>query len=235
MSTTFINWILDGFWAISDWFYDAYQVADDWGWPWSLISAVFFHLYDAFRDMAINFAYFGFWIMDISDKIRTIITFDNVYAYLKSYLDAGMAAWEWVESSWLNVWDIIDRWWEVNGIAFLDMLEAVRDWTTEQLGYLEGALNELEARLDNLNLEFPDITGLLSWFTDWWGNILLNLDTWWQDRLEDIQGLIDSAFIVRESYWQGWQELSGPVVEFFADPLEWLWARFTDWFLGPEE
>jgi len=25
------------------------------------------------------------------------------------------------------------------------------------------------------------------------------------------------------------------VLEFFTDPLEWLWVRFTDWFLGPEE
>ena len=61
------------------------------------------------------------------------------------------------------------------------------------------------------------------------------LTTWWNSRLEDIQGLINSAFTIREGLWTGWQDWRDKVVEFFTDPLEWLLAKFTDWFLGPEE
>jgi len=234
MSTTFIDWIIDGLWDIADWFYDAYQTASDWGWPWSLISAVFFHLYDSFRDMAISFAYFGFWILDVSDKILAMLTFDNVYYYLKSYLDAAMDAWAWVESSWLNVWDIVDVWWTVTGAEVLDQLGVIQDWTAQQLSYLETAILELQAAIDNLDLELPDVTVILDWFANWWSNILEHLNTWWLGRLLDIQALIDSAFILRETYWQGWQDLRDTVFEFFSDPLVWLWTRFTDWFLGPE-
>ncbi|KKK66018.1 hypothetical protein LCGC14_2968300, partial [marine sediment metagenome] len=60
------------------------------------------------------------------------------------------------------------------------------------------------------------------------------LTTWWNERLADVAGLIDSAFTIREGLWDGWQDVRGAVLEFFSDPLEWLWSKFTDWFLGPE-
>ena len=55
------------------------------------------------------------------------------------------------------------------------------------------------------------------------GNILLVVNNWWRDRLLDVQGLINSAFVTRDSLWSGWQDLRDKVTEFFSDPEEWLY------------
>ena len=49
------------------------------------------------------------------------------------------------------------------------------------------------------------------------------LTTWWSSRLTDIQNLINSAFLIRQSFWEGWQDWRGKVTEFFTDPEEWLY------------
>ena len=50
----------------------------------------------------------------------------------------------------------------------------------------------------------------------------------------DVESLINSAFTERERYWSGWQDMRDKVIEFFANPFDYLWSRFADWFLGPE-
>ena len=69
----------------------------------------------------------------------------------------------------------------------------------------------------------PDITEIQAWFTDWTGNVTSVINTWWTSTMWEVQELINSAFIVRESLWSGWQDLRDKVTEFFTDPEDWLY------------
>ena len=51
---------------------------------------------------------------------------------------------------------------------------------------------------------------------------------------EASMSLINSAFTERETFWSGWSDFRDQVSLFFSDPLGWLEAKFTDWFLGAE-
>jgi len=64
--------------------------------------------------------------------------------------------------------------------------------------------------------------------------VLSFVNTWWSGAVLQVQGLINTAFLERDSWWAGWQDWRDQVAEFFTNPLEFLLNRFTDWFLGPE-
>ncbi|GAI90757.1 unnamed protein product, partial [marine sediment metagenome] len=96
--------------------------------------------------------------------------------------------------------------------------------------------------------ELKDILdSTISYLTDWWNTEFQEL----RDIAEavtyfftvtlptlasklDVRDLIDSAIEELRPFIEGWQEIKDSVLEFFVDPLEWLWTRFTNWFLGPE-
>ena len=66
--------------------------------------------------------------------------------------------------------------------------------------------------------------GLFVRARDVWNTITGNLGEWWRTQL----ALLNETF--------GWvQDFRDRLEEFFTDPVEFLWARFTDWFLGREE
>ncbi|GAH69681.1 unnamed protein product, partial [marine sediment metagenome] len=66
--------------------------------------------------------------------------------------------------------------------------------------------------------------GLFVKIKDVWNTITGNLEKWWKTQL----ALLNETF--------GWvQDFRDGLGEFFPNPLEFLWNRFIDWFLGPEE
>lgn len=83
-----------------------------------------------------------------------------------------------------------------------------------------GLLNDLEdlrANWSNFwSVTFPTLVSL-TW-----------LATWWTSTMRDVLDLIDSAFTLRDSLWAGWQEIRDTVLEFFSDPLKFLYDRLED-------
>jgi len=174
------------------------------------------------------------WYEDAVDLIREILTWQTIRGFIRSWLDGIETAIAWFSDWWFEVGQRIDSWW-------------ADTWSTVQdaIDLATRGLEDLEAEWDNFwEVTFPDIlddiAGLKSEWDSFWTVTFPTLVSfswlgiWWSSRVQEVQNLIDSAFTIRESLWTGWQDMRDQVIDFFTDPLEWLWGRFTDWFLGPE-
>jgi hypothetical protein len=199
-------------WDIASIIAEIYAVTSGWITPFNLISRPFYTLYFIVQNIALKVLDFNIWVTNIASQVLTFISWNNLTSWFSKYLDMIIYAWNWVVKWWDNVWYRINAWWE--GI-----------WPTIQ-GWISSATQGL--------------SGLLADFLNFTKNILPTLMTvaqWtllWPLKLLEITGLIDSAFLTREGFWKGWQEVRDNVIGFITNPLDFLLDKFSDWFLGKE-
>lgn len=156
---------------------------------------------------------FGTEIDHIIVAIKAFINWDNLLAWFKDWGDKILEAWNWVTSAITNILAAIGDWW-------LEVQETVKGWIAIAV---EGLAPLLEAWDNFWTVIFPTLVSF-TW-----------LGTWWDSRLLDIQGLIDTAFAIRKSWWEGWQDIRDTVIEFFTNPLNWLVTRIEVWFWEEEQ
>lgn len=231
---SFLNWIVEDLNEVGSFFYSIYLEVKDWVWP-------FYHAASLFRSVAMRFFYlaedfydFGEWAYSVVDDLRDILTWSNIRSLIRSWLPDLEDLVDWWDWWWVWVGQEIDDWWwytkntvqgwiDIATQGFDELVTAWSDFWNITWPNLLAITNSLSAAWDNFwSITFPTLVSF-TWLT-----------TWWDSRLADISGLIDTAFTLREGLWSGWQEVKDSVIEFFADPWEWLLTKFTDWFLGPE-
>jgi len=107
--------------------------------------------------------------------------------------------------------------------TFNTLISDVRLWTTAQINNARDFLTILMGDLENwtqaqINTIQATLTTLIDWpaLTSW-------VTTWWSDRVIEVGAWINSAFIERESFWAGWQDIRDKVFEFFDDPEQFLY------------
>ena len=109
------------------------------------------------------------------------------------------------------------------------MFDWIIDWVLSLWSSLTAWVNSLiNSVYDYISSVWSNITAwvssLLGNITAWVNSLIADLDSWWRTQLV----LLNETF--------GWVlDFRDAIVEFFTDPLEFIWTRFTDWFLGPEE
>ena len=231
----FLDRIIDYILDIASFFLDLSHEVRDWG-SWARWGADFIlDVADAFAHLAYRFEEFNDWVEYVADMVEDILNLSEIRLALKTWLDYATWAWNWIKDAWTNVRAILDDWWAtvipiIQGLivkateGLADLIAAWDEfWKITFPGWV-GKLENLKAAWDNFwTVTFPTLVSF-TWLT-----------TWWNDRLLYVQGLIDSAFGLREPFWAGWQDIRDKVFEFFTDPVEFVWTRFTNWFLGPEE
>jgi phage-related protein len=230
----FMTWIIDALNDASAWLYEIYLDVYGWVWPFYYTANWFYYLCDVFNTLAWAFYYFSSWVDDISTRIENFLSWDTIWGYITSYIPNIEDIRDWFYNWWGNVWDAIDDWWST-------VQDTVHGWIDTAVQGLEGIGGDF---LDFWNNLWPTFTTAFNKvhteLDNFWEHTLPNLvsftwlTTWWSSRIADVQGLINSGFTARNSLWEGWQDMKSNVVDFFTDPVEFIWERFTDWFLGPE-
>lgn len=231
-------WLIDQIfslvWDISGWFYEAFQEVKDWTWPLHYLAPPLYYIHRAFFDLLTPIAQLGDWADNVTTEIGRILSLGEITLYLEYWLDRAEWSWQWITDAWYHVTDLVDTWWSSTQLT-------VRAWIDEATTTLQLLINDLSTSFQLLNKAWDDFKGMIPtidqviyWWNNWTGNVLTLVDTWWTSTMGEVEGLIDSAFAERESWWAGWSDFRSSVAEFFGDPLEYLWTRFTDWFLGPE-
>jgi len=233
--TPFMGWMVKRLVGISDQFYNVYLVVIGWVWPFYLTADFFYWLHSLSMKLAWDFYDFSLWVDDIAGKILTVLSFGDIYSYFKDLFDAAISAWDWVKSSFSNVWNIVGDWWD-------NTKREVQGWIDIAT---QGFDNLVVAWDEFWTYTWPRWTDELDLLAADWGNFFTHklptlfdiryAEEWWRSKVLDITGIIDTWFKSYEPLWAGWQDWRDKVVEFFTDPLEWLLGKFTDWFLGPEE
>jgi len=219
----FIDDIFSLVWDIAQWFYLLYQDSKDIpivGW---LISPVFYAIHRAFWLMTTPIAQWYNWTYNVNEKLGEAFSWDTVKSLILSWLPDLEKVIAWWSDWWQQILWSIEEWW-------LGVQTAVKEWIAAAT---EG-LNSLIVAWDNFwTITWPELTGELANLRGEWNNFwsityptLVSfswLGTWFAGKLLEIQGLINSAFTVRESFWAGWQDWRDKVTEFFTDPEEWLY------------
>lgn len=231
---SFLNWIVEDLNTASDFFYDIYREVLGWVYPFWLAAEFFYSLSRVFNWLAWDFSDFAEWVYSVVDALATILSWTNIRSLIRGWLPDLEDVIDWWDRWWVWVGQEIDDWWGYTK----NIVQGWIDSATE-------GFSDLVVAWDTFwNITWPQWTGKLDTLkADWdifWAVTFPTLvsftwlTTWWTSTMVEVLNLIDTAFTLRESLWAGWQEIRAQVVEFFADPWEWLLAKFTDWFLGPE-
>ena len=242
---TFMASIIDWLNTISSYFYDLYVEVLSWPDPFWRVYAPFYFLSTTFSSLAWQFYYFSDWVNDVDYRVSQILDWGTIWSYILSYVPNLVDIRDWFYGWQTAVGGEISGWWYTTQNMVIGWISDVQTWTTAQLNNLQAAfltlISDVETwattQINNAKSAILAIIGdletwtitevntirdllarLIDWpaFTSW-------ITSWWNDRLLDIQGLIDSAFLARDSLWAGWQDWRDQVAEFFTDPEDWLY------------
>jgi len=231
----FMSSIISALNSASSWFYQIYLEVYGWVYPFWLAASLFYQLSSVFSSLAWRFYDFSDWVSDVQSRIGNFLSWSTIWSYILSYVPNLLQLKDWFYSWWNNVSSVVTSWWSST------------QWTVR--GWIDAAVQGLgsvaTAWTNFWNNLWPQLVADLGGLKSAWGNFWLViypnlvsfdwLGTWWDSRLHDVQELVSSAFTARDGLWAGWQDLRNEVATFVSDPVEYIWGRFTEWFLGPEE
>jgi len=219
----FMNWIVQKLNDASEFFYSIYLETYSWVYPFDRVAPLFYEICLIFNRLAWSFYDFSQWVSDTADKVSKILDWNTIWSYILSYVPNLEAIRDWFSQRWDWLQAEINNWWSETTATVLGWIDAAKDWAALQISALQKQVNSLWAEISEVAGRIPDVTELTLWFSNWWGNIRVNLEGWWSEKLLDVQRLTDDAFRARDGLWAGWQELRDRVTEFFTDPEEWLY------------
>jgi hypothetical protein len=220
--------------SVSSFFYSIYTTTLGWVWPFFVVADLFYGLSSLFSTLAWGFSDFFTTFNTLLDSIGGFFSWDEIWSFILSYVPNLPDIRDWFYSWVTNVTGVVSSWWAAT-------------WPTVQ-GWISAAVQPFNTMLtawsNFWNNTWPQLTSSFNGLKSDWGNFWsqtlpslvsnINLETWWNTRLKDIDTWIDSKFKDRTPFWGGWQDIRTSVLTFFEDPVEFIWERFTDWFLGPE-
>ena len=231
---SFFNWIINTLGGISGSFYDAYLEVSGWVWPFYYLANPLYWASSRFADLSWDFYYFSEWAYDVWNRVTSILSWDNIWSLIKQYAGALLyelkGLWDW----WTSIWSEIGTWWSA-------VQYDVRGWIDTAVG----GLRDIAGAWSNFwNYLWPQLTRGFDSLKLGWDNFMYQtlpnlvnfswLTTWWNSRLGDVRELVNTAIRDAAGLAEGWQDMRSIVVTFFQDPVEFIWQRFADWFLGPE-
>ena len=205
---------------VIDWWYDRWywveDAIDDW-WEYAkeTVTQVVTNIYDYSRTT----------INNITEYVTNTIT--NVYDYSRTTINNIT---EYVTNVITNVYNYTTT--IINNVTEVvtQLIANLESWTTTQINNARsailGIIGDLETwTITELNNIKDTLTSVFDWDALWaW------ITTWWNDRLLDVQGLIDTELKTWFPFYDDLAELWNGIAEFFVNPLDWLKDRIEIWF-----
>ncbi len=199
-SVPVLSGLAAAFQSASSWLYQGYLTVHGWVWPFWLLGEPLYQLSALFTTLAGISAELTATVNELVRNLANALSWDGIQGLLRAWLPGLEGLVSWFTDWWSNVYNLVGSWW-------LGAQGEVRSWIAAGTQ----GLSELRAGWDNFQaIQLPELVSF-SW-----------LDTWWNDRLLDLQVLIDTAFTTRESLWSGWDQLRDKVTGLFRDPEAWL-------------
>jgi len=197
----------------SAWCYSIYTTIYGWIWPFQLAAEPFYWLSLLFMKAATATSEWSGSLNLMWRLLASAISSDSLTLFINALFPTLRDVLTWFADWVTPITSTIVSWWET-------IQETVKGWIRAAVVGLGDLLTAWGIFVTDVLPNLPSLDTLTSW---------------WDDRLADIQSLINSALTARESLWAGWDTMRDTVVAFFSNPLEFLWGLFADWFLGPEE
>lgn len=224
---------------ICHWFGDIAMEIDSW---WDEISEVV-------SDLNSLYNYAHSYLRDLANSAYDYAM--TAYAWAQAALDAAQSALQEVP-----LW-ILDKLTLAFNLAST-ALQEIPAWITTQFGELQGGLDSLfhyahttvwNKAIDAWNYAANAwshaeelVSGLWTDVVAWVNSVLASMENFVNGVAADIRTWAVNQISAAVASFAS--SIAGPInlvtqwfdaiQAFFTDPLEWLWNKFTDWFLGPE-
>lgn len=209
--------------SASSFFYDAYVEMYRAYYIPSKVADVFYELGYVFNRLAWYSSDFFSWLLTQIARLDDILSYTQIQIYFMSYFDAAMEAWLWVYYSVTNVTNIVNNWWSTTYLTVQGWIDEAKQTIQSQVDVISNNLNSLQSLWDDFATRVPSIDSALSWFSNWWVNILVHLEPWWNEKLLGVSTLIDSTLTVWFPFYNNLTLLWGDIELFFTDPEDWLY------------
>jgi len=226
----FIDWIIVHLYSLGDWFYNVYLQANSWAWPFNLVAGLFKSVSDTFDVLAMDFFQFGLWVDDVWNKVALILSWDSIRSFILSWIPNLETIRDWFVNYFANVTWIVSSWWSATQVTVQGWVQNAANLATTLFNSVNAAVTSLQAVWDSFKGMIPSLSQVVSWFSNWWGNVARNLVDWWCDRLRDLEALFNSWIANFAPFWAGWQDVRDNVIEFLNNPFEWLVYKLERWF-----
>lgn len=175
------------------------------------------------------------WDIDIGTPIETTIDW---------VLEPVNAIAEWVAQA--------VAWWEEFRQEVVDFFNLVREWINQVIAFIDGIKDRIFALIGEWWLGVIDtikgwieiarqfVIDLIDILQVTVNRVVTAWDNFWTDILPglasklDVSDLINNALLPFRNLLNWFEQVKTDLGEFFANPWEWLWSKFADWFLGGE-
>lgn len=227
---SFIYRIVEYLVDISEFFYDLMLEVWDWPEPLWRIGYVLYEISDVFNSLAWRFADFAEWLEWAQDEIEDILSWSNIRSLIRDWLYKIEDVLDWWYDWWNFVKAKVEDWYKPKLSAIKDLIE------TATQGF-----EELVTAWNNFwNVTWPEWTGKLSELRLLWDTFVNQtlptlltfsfLITWWNDKLIEVQTLIDSAVKTWLPFYNEFIALWEDIKLFFSDPLQWCYDKLDEFF-----
>lgn len=218
-----MTWIIQRLGEISDFFYELYLECYYAGFPLELLDSWFYAISSYFANLSWDFYYFSEWVNSVQAKVPEILNWNTIWSYILGQVPNLEAIRDWFYNWAYWVGQEISSWWDSTSLTVTTWIDEAKLFLQTQVDSLTSWLTTLQGAWDDFKGRIPSLDIISLWFANWWGNILANLATWWGEKLVEVESLINSAFTIRQDFWEGWQDWRDSIVEFFTDPEDWLY------------
>ncbi len=224
----FMDWIRERLVGVFTFFFSIYAETAGWIWPFYLISAPFYQLYQSFVYITMYWINFTEWVDEVWTIVERIWTSEGILGLINWWFPALADVIQWFSDRWSWFVSVVGDWWDSTKTTVLGWIDiategfnAVKVWWDE---FWTITWPQWVATLEVLGDEVSNF------FTQTLPDLYdhLKLENWFNGKLFAIDGLIGSKLVE-------WFPFYNDMAEFFSDPGEFLLAKLADWFLGEEE
>jgi len=226
----FVDRIFSLVWDIYEFFIElSYEAQDIWvvgpaisGWFYSVARACF--------SLLTPIAHFRDWTVSIELQLIDMITWESIQGMLSEVWNLLEPIQDWLDNVWTNVYQIVNTWWTDKVLEVQALIDLAIEAVVSAVNNLSTAVNNLSIAWAAFKGKIPTLDEVIAWWSNWPGELLSVINSWWTGKVLEVQALINTAFVTRQSFWAGWQELRDQVLEFFSDPEDWVYKRLDSFF-----
>lgn len=169
------------------------------------------------------------WI-EIIDALNSFLNWGQIVQHILSWIPNLEEIRDWFYNWWQNVTTAIIQWWHEAQIDVLNWIEEAVSGFQDLVDNLSNWLSVLQTEWDNFKETIPNLTEIINWFQDWANSVWSIILNWWDDTISEVQELINSTLVEWSPFWEGWLEWKQEIINFFEDPLQWIYSKLDEFF-----
>lgn len=211
-------------WTYFQWWFEAAE--NSWNWVWNATYHIWFEIEDWWWNTSLTVLD---WISDVETWTQTQLnnlqsTFNTLITDVESWTTTQLNN---IQATLTALITDLELWTttQLNNLqaTFNALIGNVESWTVTQIDNAKSAILAVIGDLETWTItEINTIQSILTTLIDW-AALTTWITAWWNERLLDIQSLINGTLQAWFPFYDELVALWGDIKLFFTDPEDWLY------------